>query len=153
MRYQRLLRKIEYLMNCRKGFFVGSLRLYLRWRRRRLGFLLGLQIPPNVFDAGLAIVHHGLIIVSSEARIGKNCRIHSGVNIGHWRYGAPRIGDNVYIGPGVKIFGEIQVGDNVVMGANAVVCKNIPAEVTVGGVPARVISGKDPNIAIETPDN
>lgn len=140
VRYLRFLRRIEYLMNCRTGLLCTLRLLYLRWRRRRLGFLLGLQIPPNVCGPGFNIVHYGLIIISSQSRIGKNCRIHSGVNIGHWRDGAPQLGDNVYIGPGAKLIGNIRVGDNAVIGANAVVCKDVPAGVTVGGVPARVIA-------------
>jgi len=52
------------------------------------------------------------------------------------------IGDNVYIGPGAKIFGAITIGDGVAIGANAVVHHDVSSGVTVGGVPARVISKK-----------
>lgn len=57
--------------------------------------------------------------------------------------GAATIGNNVYIGPGAKIIGRIRIGDNVVIGANAVVTKDVPNGVTVGGVPAKIISEKD----------
>ena len=70
----------------------------------------------------------------------ENCRIHSDVNIGEAGGRAPRIGDNVYIAPGAKIFGGITVGDNAAIGANAVVNTDVPAGVTVAGVPARVVS-------------
>jgi len=65
------------------------------------------------------------------------------VNIGVFNGKCPTIGNNVYIGPGVKIFGGIAIGDNVTIGANAVVNKDIPSNVTVAGVPAKIISEKD----------
>jgi serine O-acetyltransferase len=54
--------------------------------------------------------------------------------------GSPVLGDNVYIGPGAKIVGGIRVGDNVAIGANCVVAKNIPDNAVVVGVPGEVIS-------------
>jgi serine O-acetyltransferase len=151
LRYQRLLRKVEYLANCGYGPISKLQELYYRIRLHRLGLLLGIYIGRNVCGPGLAIVHHGQIIISNKAVIGKNCRIHAGVNIGHWKTGAPKIGDNVYIGPGAKIIGDIMIGDGVVIGANAVVCKNFPSGVTIGGVPAKIISQKDSSEVIKTP--
>lgn len=63
--------------------------------------------------------------------------------------GAPRLGDNVYIGPGAKIFGPIEIGDNVAIGANAVVNKSFPDSVTIAGVPAKIISYHDSSIYIK----
>jgi len=102
---------------------------------------LGLSIPKNVFGAGLCIVHYGTIVVSSKAKIGENCRIHPSTSIGEYN-GTPKIGNNVYIGPGAKIFGNITIGNNVAIGANAVVNNDIPDNVTVGGIPAKIISQK-----------
>lgn len=53
------------------------------------------------------------------------------------------IGNNVYIGPGAKIVGEVNIGDNAVIAANAVVVKDVPSFCTVGGVPAKIISHND----------
>lgn len=143
MRFQRCLRKAEFVKNCQNGF-VGRAHLFLlRWSLRRLGRSLGLEIALNVFGPGLAIVHPYGIVVSDRASIGKNCRIHAGVNIGIHRGRAPKIGSNVYVGPGAKIVGGVVVGDGAVIGANAVVVKDVPSGVTVGGVPARIISNKD----------
>lgn len=61
------------------------------------------------------------------------------VNIGLKNGKAPTIGNNVYIGPGAKLFGGIRIGDNVVIGANAVVNCDFPSNVSVAGVPARII--------------
>jgi serine O-acetyltransferase len=65
------------------------------------------------------------------------------VNIGLKNAKAPSIGSNVYIGPGAKLFGDICVGDNVVIGANAVVNRDIPNNVTVAGIPAKVFGASD----------
>jgi serine O-acetyltransferase len=146
-RFTILLRVNEYLSNSNILFRIFPLIWY-----KRLGVRLGLSIPLNVFDYGLSIVHYGLTIVSPDAEIGKNCRIHAGVNIGgsagfkakgdNKKY-APKIGNNCYIGPGAKLFGAIIIGDNNVIGANAVVNKSFKNNnITIGGIPAKIISGK-----------
>ena len=58
---------------------------------------------------------------------------------------APTIGDNCFIGPGAKLFGDIKIGDNVAIGANAVVNKDFGDNVTIAGVPAKVVSKKGTN--------
>ena len=80
-----------------------------------------------MFGPGLSIAHAGTIVVNSNAKIGANCRIHVCVNIGADVTDgskAPIIGDNCYIGPGAKLFGSIILGNNVGIGANAVVNKS-----------------------------
>ena len=71
---------------------------------------------------------HGLygIIVSHNAVIGKNCTIFHQVTIGEGKGGAPVIGDNVLIGAGAKIIGNVHVGNNVKIGVNAVIVHDIP---------------------------
>ncbi|TJY42753.1 serine acetyltransferase [Cohnella pontilimi] len=142
MNFQLMLRKVEYYQNCRKDL-LG--RIYFYWllnRFRELSIHLGFTIPPNVFGPGLSIAHYGSIVVNSKARIGANCRIHSAVNIGEGNKETPVIGDNVYIAPGAKIFGGITIGDNVRISANAVVNKDVPSDVTVAGIPAKIISDR-----------
>lgn len=129
-KYQRLLRKCEYLRNVSKmpSPYMNPIYLISKFRLNRLSVLLGFTISENCFAEGLSIAHYGSIIVNPNAVIGKNCRIHSGVNIGSSATddGCPVIGDNVYIGPGAKIFGQITIGNNTVIGANAVVNKSFP---------------------------
>ena len=142
LRYLRRLRKIEYLYNVKGNqTFCKIYLLWLEVLNHRLAVRLGLTVPKNVFEEGLCIVHHGTVVVSPEAKIGKNCRIHPSTSIGEYN-GAPTIGDNVYIGPGAKIFGKITIGNNVAIGANSVVNKDIPDNVTAGGIPASIISTK-----------
>lgn len=118
---------------------------FYRFRFHLLSLKLGFSIPHNVAGPGLAIVHYGTIVISNQARLGANCRIHAGVNIGAnaGDKEAATVGDNVYIGPGAKLIGAVTVGENAVIGANAVVTKDVPPGVTVAGVPAKVISEKD----------
>ena len=95
---------------------------------------------------GLCLSHIGPVIISKYAKIGSNCRIHAGVNIGaDFRNSdaAPIIGDRVYIGPGAKIFGNVKIADGIAIGANAVVCKDfLKPNTSIAGVPAKVISDK-----------
>jgi len=143
-RFQRTLRRLEYLTNCKKNVFLRKIvAFYFRYLSKKLGF----TIPINVFGSGLSIAHYGTIVVNGNSKIGKNCRIHVCVNIGSLAgeaYASPKIGDNCYIGPGAKLFGDIYIGDNTAIGANAVVNKSFPdGNVTIGGIPAKIISTKN----------
>jgi len=149
------LRKSEYFVNCFKSR-VGRIAVKLQlFRYRKMCDIYQWTIPVNVFGKGLSIIHVGTIVVSDKAQIGENCRLHVCVNIGHaishGVSGAPIIGDNVYIGPGAKIFGAIKIGDNSVIGANAVVNKSFEeGNYTIAGVPAKVITHNDSSAYIET---
>ncbi len=140
LRYQRLLRRAEYLERCARTP-LGRLAFHLvRLRLRRRALRLGFVIPRHVFGPGLSIAHFGSIVVNGRAIVGRNCRIHPGVVIGELDAAAPRIGDNVYIGPGAKLYGGISIGDRAAIGANAVVNADVPAGAVVAGIPARVVS-------------
>jgi serine O-acetyltransferase len=142
-RYQRCLRRLEYLLNSGANPLIVTV---ARFRHRRLGRMLGFSIPPNVFGPGLSIAHYGTIVVNGGAKVGANCRIHVGVNIGTaagMSEAAPTLGDNCYIGPGAKLFGPIEIGSNTAIGANAVVNRSFPeGNMTLGGIPAKRISGR-----------
>jgi serine O-acetyltransferase len=141
--YQVRLRRLEFAINCDKNLIRVAVRKYLF---RRISIKLGISISPNTFGPGLAIAHRGTIVVNGGARIGANCRIHVGVNIGTEAGksdAAPTVGNNCYIGPGAKIFGPIEIGANSVIGANAVVNKSFAeGSQTIAGIPAKVISKK-----------
>lgn len=107
---------------------------------------MGFSIPKNAFGPGLSIPHYGTIVVNSQAKIGKNCKIHAGVNIGAsgGKPGAPIIGDNVYLGPGCKIYGEITIANNIAVAANACVGSSFLEEnILIGGIPAKKIKTFD----------
>ncbi len=142
-RFQCRLRKLEYLRNVKNNNAFWKIYIFiLELKNHRLGTRLGFSIPKNIFGPGLHIVHYGTIVVSSKAKVGKNCRIHPSSCIGDY-YGAPQIGDDVYIGPGAKLFGNIKIGNGVSIGANAVVNRDVPDNVTIGGIPAKIISDKN----------
>ena len=141
-RFERTMRRLEYVTNCKKGLLKKIQLLFLKARYRRLSFKLGFSIPINVCGPGLALAHYGSIVINPTAVIGRNCLIHSGVNIGTqagYSDRAPKIGDFCYIGPGAKLFGGITIPAHTAIGANAVVNKSFEEEYTsIAGVPAIV---------------
>ncbi len=109
----------------------------------------GIMLPASVeAGPGLYIGHFGGTIVNGGVKIGSYCQIAHGVTLGTKGAGrgggVPVIGDHVYIGAGAKVLGPIRVGHHAVIGANAVVVKDVPDYAVVGGVPARVIGKNDP---------
>jgi serine O-acetyltransferase len=104
----------------------------------------GIELPCEVpIGKNFVIEHSGGIVVSGYAKFGDNCRIRNGVVIGLSRVDdpcAPSFGDNVDIGAGAKVLGAIRVGNNVCIGANAVVLKDVPDNTIAVGVPAVVKS-------------
>jgi len=96
--------------------------------------------------SGLYIGHFGGIFVPGGAVIGNNCNLSHDVTLAEVargeRSGCPAIGNNVYIAPGAKIIGHVQIGDDVAVGANAVVVNDIAPHTAVGGIPARPISDR-----------
>jgi len=93
---------------------------------------------------GFYIAHVGNVIIAHHTKIGKNTSMHQGVTIGV--SGAddklPVIGDRVYFGAGCKVVGSITIGNDVVIGANAVVTKDVPDNAIVVGIPAKVLNYK-----------
>jgi len=145
--FQKKLRKIEYYKNCRTDLFSKFIYGCMKIRFLKLSRRLGFSIPENVFGPGLSIVHYGTIVVNANAKVGANCRIHPSTCIGAsgGNSMAPIIGDNVYIAPGAKIYGNITISNNIAISANAAVGKSFFEEnIMIGGVPAKKI--KEVNI-------
>jgi serine O-acetyltransferase len=102
--------------------------------------LTGIELPCEAtLGRNFVIDHFGAIVISGYARFGDNCRIRNGVCIGLAHADdpcAPVIGNNVDIGAGAKLLGRITIGDNVLIGANAVVTRDVPSNSTAVGCPA-----------------
>lgn len=102
----------------------------------------GIELPCEVkLGHNFVIDHFGGIVISGYAQFGDNCRIRNGVVVGLSRVEepcAPVIGNNVDIGTGAKVLGAITIGDNVLIGANAVVITDVPSDSIAVGVPATV---------------
>lgn len=136
--FQRKLRLAELLINRATGPVSRAVALVLRLRARTAGMKLGFSIPPNVFGPGLSIAHWGTVVVNDRAVVGARCRVHPGTVIGVKDDSVAILGDDCYLGPGAKLVGGIVLGNNVTVGANAVVTRSFPDGVTVMGVPAVV---------------
>ncbi|WP_321023986.1 serine acetyltransferase [Eisenbergiella porci] len=138
-KFQILLRKAEFYMG-NHNRVLKLVGVYYKYRAYRYGLKCGYSIHTNTFGPGLCLTHCGTVVINGGVKFGSNARVQAGVNIGafsrfdeNWAESAPTFGDNVYIGPGAKVFGKIIVGDNVAIGANAVVSKNVPDHCTVVG--------------------
>jgi serine O-acetyltransferase len=144
-----------------QGFWVMIVYRFGRWRyqvrpailRKCFSFIYkvkfkliqiitGIELPCEVeVGRNFVIDHFGGVIISGYAKFGDNCRIRNGVVVGLRRVkekSAPIIGNNVDIGAGAKLLGPIRIGDNVLIGANAVVISDVPDNSIAVGVPAVV---------------
>lgn len=129
-------------------------------RHQQIRFGIGISYKTRI-GPGLYIGHQGGIVVNEQVIIGKNCNLSQQVTIGVSRRGecagVPIIGDNVYIGPGAKIFGKVTIGNNAAIGANCVVTQDVPDFGVMVGVPGRVISYNGStgyiNQVMDDPDN
>jgi serine O-acetyltransferase len=93
------------------------------------------KIGPGLF------IQHGFCTIVAAAEIGENCWINQQVTVGFAKNATdcPTIGNNVTISAGAKVMGRVNIGENSKVGANAVVVKNVPANVTVVGIPAHIV--------------
>jgi len=127
-------------------FFYGLKWLGLaRWISERGKHHTGVEIHPGArIGKGLFIDHGAGIVIGETSIIGDNCTIYHGVTLGgrgHAKHTKrhPTIGDNVLIGSGAKLLGNITIGDNANIGANAVILHDVPAGATVVGVPGKIV--------------
>ena len=145
----------------RRGLWVmvvyryGNWRYGIRNRALRLPFsmayklmkvlseiLTGIELPCEAkLGRRFRIDHFGGIVISGDAVFGDDCVIRNGVTVGlriTGQRGAPVIGNRVDIGAGAKVLGSIQIGDDVAIGANAVVITDVPTNSIAVGVPAKI---------------
>ncbi|MCA1957253.1 MAG: serine O-acetyltransferase [Nitrospira sp.] len=121
-------------------------------------WLTGIEIHPSAKIGTGFFIDHGMgVVIGETAEIGDYVTLFQGVTLGGTgkergkRH--PTIGNHVVIGAGAKILGAIKVGDNVKIGANSVVLKNVPANSTVIGVPARIIKSQGERLPDATMDH
>lgn len=121
------------------------LSLFGKLMKRHYSHKYCIDIPTcTQIGKGFYIGHGMCIVIHGRTIIGDNCNISQFVNIGTNDDNAPIIGNNVYIGPHVSIVGGVKIGNNVTIGAGAVVTKDIPDNATVAGVPARILHYNNP---------
>jgi serine O-acetyltransferase len=149
----------QYMIWCRttkylssQGVWARPLLVIARFMTKQLRIRFGISIPWRTqIGPGFYIGHYGGIFVGPGVVIGRNCNMSQGVTLGmsnRGRIGVPTIGDNVYIGPGAKLFGRIKIGDNVAISANAVVGRDVPSNRIVAAAPPEIIVTENPDFVI-----
>lgn len=91
------------------------------------------------FGPGLVFIHSTGIVINGQVRGGAHVYLEHQVTIGAHQRANPILGDRVFIGAGAKIIGEVTIGNDVNIGANAVVLDDVPNGATAVGIPARVV--------------
>lgn len=138
-KHQKLLRKTEYYTNTRKRIRAFA----FKYRLSRLQNKYCLHIPINCCGKGLKIMHLGPILMNGRVTVGENCAFHMNTALvaGGTNGDVPTLGDGIVVGIGAIVVGGVHVADNVAIGANAVVNKDVLEEnIAVAGVPAKKIS-------------
>ena len=124
--------------------------LGLKWLARVFSniarWYTGIEIHPGATIGRRFFIDHGMgVVIGETTEIGDDCTLYHGVTLGgtSWDKGKrhPTLGNNVVIGAGAKVLGPIHVEDGVRIGSNAVVLKDVAADMTVVGVPGRLVSG------------
>lgn len=136
-KFQKHLRKAEYYYNI-KSKFLKMLYVYHIARKNSIGKRIGIFACINTIDEGLCIYHSGEIVISGLAKCGKNLKLHGNNCIGNKGIDgvAPKVGNDCDIGFGAVVIGDIILGHNIKIGANAVVNKSYEKGVLVG-IPAK----------------
>jgi len=141
----RLMRYFKYEFKI--PVFKQVIYLFLNVIAQILKFMTCIELYPKTkIGKGLYIPHIGNIIIHSDSIIGDYCTILQGTTIGNNgknnESGVPKIGDRVKLCAGSVIIGDIKIGNGVVIGANAVVTKDIPDNAIVAGIPATILNYK-----------
>lgn len=153
-----LYQGLHALVAYRVGSFFYKMRLFFLARlvSQLSRFMTGIEIHPGAKIGKNLFVDHGMgVVIGETAIIGDNVLLYQGVTLGGTGLEKgkrhPTIGDNVVIGAGANVLGNITVGDNSYIGANAVVIKDVPPNSTVVGVPGRITKqdGKKIDISLD----
>jgi serine O-acetyltransferase len=131
----------QWRMNVRPKLLRAPLSILYRWLFRRCRNVYGIELPFSVqLGRCVVIEHQGGIVIHGNCVIGDGCILRQGVTMGNRSldrpHEAPVLGRRVNVGAGAKILGPVHIGDDAVVGANAVVLHDVPAGTTVVGIPA-----------------
>ena len=136
-KYIRLLRIAGYYNSNRKKNKLKYIGYLIACRRKNiLGRKLGIELGECSFDKGLILYHTVGTVVNAESRIGKNCKLHGNNCIGNSGLDkkCPVLGDNIRVGVGAKIIGDVRIADGITVAAGAVVVDSFTEPgIVVGG--------------------
>lgn len=125
--------------------YEHGMRVLALWLSKRTRTKLGVDIHPAATIGRRFTIDHGMgVVIGSTAIIGDDCMVYQGVTLGMTGkkpYGKrhPTLGDGVLVGANAVVLGDITIGDHAKVGAGAVVVEDVPTNVTVTGVPARIV--------------
>lgn len=134
-----------------------NLKLIARWMSQLARGLTGIEIHPGAtIGAGLFIDHGMGVVIGETAEVGSDVTLYHGVTLGGTSLDKgkrhPTLGDRVTIGAGAKILGNITIGHDSRVGANAVVVKSVPDNSVVVGVPGQIVRRSQPHRPSDAPD-
>ena len=137
-------------------FYKAGMFFIARWISQTARFLTGIEIHPGAKIGKRFFIDHGMgVVIGETAIIGDDVLLYQGVTLGGTGIQKgkrhPTVGNNVVVGTGAQVLGNITVGDNSYIGANAVVIKDIPPNSTVVGVPGRITKqdGKKIDVSLD----
>jgi serine O-acetyltransferase len=130
------------------AIYRAGVPLLPRWLAHWTRFWTGIEIHPAATIAAGVFIDHGMgVVIGETSEIGEGCTIYQGVTLGGTSLSRgkrhPTLGRNVTVGVGAAILGAISVGDGARIGAGSVVIKDVPANATVVGIPAREVKGDE----------
>ena len=139
----RILRHYEYHLNKKSNRLILR---YWEFRYNHFRIRSNMFVAPNVFGPGVQIIHPGFLRADAWVHIGSNCTVLPNVIFGKKKSMESSnsteifVGNDCYISTGAIILGPVRIGNNVIVGAGALVNKDIPDNAVVAGVPAKIIS-------------
>ena len=130
------------------ALYRARLPLLPRWLSNVARFFTGIEIHPGAQIAGGVFIDHGSgVVIGETTEVGDGCTLYQGVTLGGTTLSRgkrhPTLGRNVVVGVGASVLGAIVVGDNARIGGGSVVLRDVPANATVVGIPAREVKGDE----------
>lgn len=129
-----------------------GLKFLARLNSQIVRFFTGIEIHPGATIGHSIMIDHGMgVVIGETAEVGNRVILYQGVTLGgtgnHTGKRHPTVGDGCFIGSGAKILGPVTLGNNVKVGANSVVLRDIPANSTVVGIPGKIVKTKNENVS------
>lgn len=138
-------------------FWLHNFKLIARWISQLARGLTGIEIHPGATIGPGLFIDHGMgVVIGETAEVGSDVTLYHGVTLGGTSMSKgkrhPTIADRVTIGAGAKVLGDITIGSDSRIGANAVVVRSVPENSVVVGVPGQIVRRSQPHLSTDAPD-